>query len=542
VNWRSRALLASLLFSPIVGRAEPTRNIDLAVYDPTPNTLGASFQLQTAEVGDSGAYGVGATFGYAHAPLVLDTEQNPDAVIRHQAMLTIGGAYAIANRFELGGHMPFYVQSGQPYGQTNFSYEPASGAATGDLVLHGKMKLSQSSTLNTGLALAIKLPTRTDGQFTGSDLPSVRLLGLGTYFFSPRITFQLNLGGVVRKTAEFANVRQGSGIVGGAGIQVRVVDPLTLQAEIYGELIPGGRLDEMTQPSLLVGSELLGGARYRVNRESSIGLAAGTAIAPAIGNTDLRAVVTFAYAPSAPVLPTLYKPEAPPPAPDLNKVDTDFDRIVDAKDKCHEYPEDKDGFEDDDGCPDPDNDKDGILDKSDRCPNVAEDKDGFEDGDGCPEPDNDRDGIPDDKDKCPLKPEKINGKDDNDGCPDEGDSLVISQPDRIELLENVQFTGEKLAKNSANLMGQLAATLRARADIARLRIAVHVQPSKSAEKDKALADKRAEAILIWLVNAGIATERLDVKGFGGTKPLVAPDRKGSAEINNRIELIIIDRK
>ena len=86
MNWRSRALLASLLFSPIVGRAEPTRNIDLAVYDPTPNTLGASFQLQTAEVGDAGAYGVGATFGYAHAPLVLDTEQNPDAVIRHQAM------------------------------------------------------------------------------------------------------------------------------------------------------------------------------------------------------------------------------------------------------------------------------------------------------------------------------------------------------------------------------------------------------------------------------------------------------------------------
>ncbi len=30
----------------------------------------------------------------------------------------------------------------------------------------------------------------------------------------------------------------------------------------------------------------------------------------------------------------------------------------------------------------------------DQCPNDPEDKDGFEDQDGCPDPDNDHDGIP----------------------------------------------------------------------------------------------------------------------------------------------------
>ena len=79
-----------------------------------------------------------------------------------------------------------------------------------------------------------------------------------------------------------------------------------------------------------------------------------------------------------------------------------------------------DGFEDDDGCPDPDNDDDGIPDAADKCPLCPEDKDGFEDDDGCPDLDNDHDGIPDAKDKCPDEPETFNGIKDDDGCPDTG--------------------------------------------------------------------------------------------------------------------------
>ena len=65
-----------------------------------------------------------------------------------------------------------------------------------------------------------------------------------------------------------------------------------------------------------------------------------------------------------------------------------------------------------------DADGDGISDSADQCPNDPEDRDGFEDGDGCPEPDNDRDGIPDTRDKCPREPETPNGFADEDGCPD----------------------------------------------------------------------------------------------------------------------------
>ncbi len=98
--------------------------------------------------------------------------------------------------------------------------------------------------------------------------------------------------------------------------------------------------------------------------------------------------------------------------------DRDGDQIKDSEDRCPNEAEDLDGFEDGDGCPDPDNDKDGIADVKDRCPGQAEDMDGFEDDDGCPDPDNDRDGIPDAKDRCPAQAEDMDGFEDFDGCPD----------------------------------------------------------------------------------------------------------------------------
>jgi outer membrane protein OmpA-like peptidoglycan-associated protein len=114
--------------------------------------------------------------------------------------------------------------------------------------------------------------------------------------------------------------------------------------------------------------------------------------------------------------------------------DYDGDGILNKVDKCIYKPEDKDGFQDVDGCPEPDNDSDGIKDKEDKCPgtmqdlhnnfkNTKEDMDGFKDLDGCPDRDNDKDGILDDDDKCPGKDVDIknnfkNTKEDKDGFKD----------------------------------------------------------------------------------------------------------------------------
>ena len=110
--------------------------------------------------------------------------------------------------------------------------------------------------------------------------------------------------------------------------------------------------------------------------------------------------------------------------PDL---DDDGDGIPDAQDQCRNEPEDKDGCQDEDGCPDPDHDGDGGLDVRDRCPNDPEDKDGFQDEDGCPDPDNDGDGTIDALDRCPGAAEDRDGFEDDDGCPEpdnDGDGVL----------------------------------------------------------------------------------------------------------------------
>jgi hypothetical protein len=109
--------------------------------------------------------------------------------------------------------------------------------------------------------------------------------------------------------------------------------------------------------------------------------------------------------------------------------DRDGDGISDAQDECATEPEDKDGVEDSDGCPDADNDGDTVPDGVDKCPAKAEDPDGFEDKDGCPELDNDKDGVQDDQDRCPDKAETKNGFKDDDGCPDEPDKDGDGVPD-----------------------------------------------------------------------------------------------------------------
>jgi hypothetical protein len=102
-------------------------------------------------------------------------------------------------------------------------------------------------------------------------------------------------------------------------------------------------------------------------------------------------------------------------APDFR--DRDHDGVYDVDDRCPDQPEDRDGFQDEDGCPELDNDNDGVPDAQDKCPNAAEDMDQFEDEDGCPDPDNDKDGIPDLNDACPNAAEDGRGKRPHDGCP-----------------------------------------------------------------------------------------------------------------------------
>ncbi|MEO7091902.1 MAG: OmpA family protein, partial [Polyangiales bacterium] len=212
--------------------------------------------------------------------------------------------------------------------------------------------------------------------------------------------FGAQLGARLRKNTSLLGATVGAQAFVGAGVGY-VIDPddtLTVTAEAFG--LPTFVADRGAPAQWLAGVKWAplwagdfamhggGGGALRFRGEGAIGEAAW------------RAVIDLRYVPLG--------------------HDTDADGVLDRDDRCEGAREDRDGFEDLDGCPDVDDDKDGILDVNDRCKDEPESRNGLEDDDGCPEPDADDDGIRDDRDQCKGKPEDRNGYQDDDGCPEGG--------------------------------------------------------------------------------------------------------------------------
>lgn len=234
--------------------------------------------------------------------------------------------------------------------------------------------------------------------------------------------------------------------------------------------------------------------------------------------------------------------------PTVHPVDTDHDGIADDIDLCPRLPEDADGVDDRDGCPEElpavsgdagdepivpglttaDGDQDGVRDAIDSCPDEPEDKDGFEDTDGCPELDNDRDRIPDAFDKCRNDPEIYNAFEDEDGCPDRGFAKIPLPPKpRNEI--RFHYNRATIGPDQHAELARLADTIRRSqlsADLVGHATANEANPSR-------LAAERAKAVKAALVARGVPHWRLAVRTSGSRQK---QDRRVTIEIDHNAEL------
>ena len=230
---------------------------------------------------------------------------------------------------------------------------------------------------------------------------------------------------------------------------------------------------------------------------------------------------------------------------------------------CRNEPEDMDGFEDEDGCPEPDNDRDTILDGDDKCPNDPEDYDQFEDEDGCPDKDNDGDGVLDAAElirnadgtydwknldgleengvwkDCRNQPEDMDGDRDEDGCPD----VLLIDDCQIKLSDKVFFKFNKwdVDPKSYVVLDEVYDTLIAAPSI-KVWVDGHTDSKGSNKYNKKLSQKRVDSVAKYLVDKGIPMERLEPRGMGEEVPIA--DNKtaeGRAE-NRRVEFNLKDCK
>jgi OmpA-OmpF porin, OOP family len=247
--------------------------------------------------------------------------------------------------------------------------------------------------------------------------------------------------------------------------------------------------------------------------------------------------------------------------------DADGDGVTNASDRCPADAEDRDGFEDEDGCPDPDNDADGVPDQQDRCPTVPEDRDEIADLDGCPEDDADADGVPDKGDKCPRDPEDKDGFEDGDGCsePDNDRDGVLDGEDRcptesglrlaqgcpqqfsfikvtnekIELKQTILFDTARavILEKSYPLLDEVASVMKSRPTM-KVRVEGHTDSRGRRDGNLAISQARASAVRAYLVGVGIESERITAQGFGPDQPIETNRTKAGRDRNRRVDFVI----
>ncbi len=221
--------------------------------------------------------------------------------------------------------------------------------------------------------------------------------------------------------------------------------------------------------------------------------------------------------------------------------DRDRDGVPDDLDKCIDVPEDRDNWQDVDGCPDPDNDGDDYEDHEDKCPNDAEDVDGFQDEDGCPDLDDDGDGVLDADDSCPRKPETANGFQDADGCPD---SLTEITATHVVVKQKFRFVphSPEIDVRNRPLLDAVAKALMDNPDITLVRVGVHTDDRGTIKSNRKLSRARARKIVAYLVQKGVNQTRLAAWGYGESKPLEEDVTDQARARNRRVEFQILERR
>ncbi len=432
------AALMLALVAPVA--AQPAGDVPLDTFRPAMDsrgylTVNASQVLGHKEL----SFGLGALdWGYK----MLNLEGNGATYdVNNMVTATLIAAFGLKAgpaELEFGASVPFVIMNGDR-GPDNAG-DPATpnddqefkldGQGIGNLGLHFKtrfLKTSRPPHLGIGVIASVYLPTASpDSRWLGDKKAVPQIIGIIDKEFGSRGQLRLALNGGIRIRPEttFTNddptdakmpapvlpvpvtnqsVTIGTEIPFGFGVSYAIaVQKFDVVAEVLGAIPVGGNENYQSL-------EAIGGVKLYLARNSFLSLGAGRGLLASKekgANPDVRAFIGIVFEP--------------------NIGDRDGDGIKDDVDKCPDDPEDYDRFEDEDGCPEPDNDRDGILDVDDKCPNIPEDKDGFQDEDGCPEGnknDRDGDGILDDVDKCPDDPEDFDQFEVEDGCPDPDNDL-----------------------------------------------------------------------------------------------------------------------
>ena len=584
--------LAALTASSVAGAQQ---GVPLDRFDPAP--MGdRMFGVPSPFVAGHLDVHAGVLLDYAHDPLVLRSvtnNTNEGAVVASDLFLHINGSLALWNRLLINVDIPIaLVQSGASPKVGGVSFPSPDKAQMGELRGGARVRIwgEYDDPFQIGVGAYVWFPTGPTNAYVGDGKvraePHLLLGGRG----GDRIVWSAAMGPQFRSTEVFGGVTQGTQFNVGAGLGVLLGDARHVQIgpEMYGAFTLASAQTSQDNLKRSTNLEILFDARYRVLDDLEIGMGLGPGLTLSPGTPDFRGILMIGYTPEQKKRERLDRDgdgifDDEDACPDVKGVktddpktngcppDRDGDGIIDDEDACPDVKGPKNDDPKLNGCPpDLDTDGDGIPDAKDACPKVKGVANDDPKKNGCP-PDRDGDGIPDDEDACPdvkgVKTDdpKTNGcppdtdgdgiTDDKDACPEEkgpadpdparnGCPRVHVTDKEIIILEQVEFdTGKATIKKvSDGLLDNVAEVFKDHKDILHVEVQGHTDNRGTAQLNKGLSQRRAEAVLKALVFRGIEAGRLEARGYGQDVPIADNKTDAGRQKNRRVQFKILDRK
>jgi outer membrane protein OmpA-like peptidoglycan-associated protein len=121
---------------------------------------------------------------------------------------------------------------------------------------------------------------------------------------------------------------------------------------------------------------------------------------------------------------------------------------------------------------------------------------------------------------------------------------VIVGAKEITIKQQIQFALDSavILPDSFGLLTEIADTMIRHTEIKRVEVQGHTDNSGTPEHNKLLSEQRADAVVAWLAQHGVANDRLVARGYGQEKPLVPNVTPGNRGQNRRVQFIILEKE
>ncbi len=583
------ALVALASLAAASSASAQTTGFALDRYEPTPTDLYFASEFPWYSGDASWSLRVGLVADYARNPLVVRTSSGSTTLVENMLVLHPQVGVSLFNRVGLHLSLPIGVLQDGTLRVLGGNTLGASGTVgVGDLRIGARVRIWNEADRDAA-SLHVSLygfaPTADRTSNLGDE--GFRVRGLVTLAGHPGpVRYSVGAGVHVRpdfNTGTPSSV--GTEVIATAAVGVALAnDRFTIGPEAW--LSRNVSASDNARPW---NGEVILGAHYLVADTVLLGLGGGVGLNEGPGTPAFRGLFQVAYAPAARA---------------ASPVDTDGDGVFDSEDQCVDVPQgdtpdpsragcplgdrDHDGVLDADdtcpdvprgphedparrGCPEGDRDHDTVLDSADRCPDEPRgdtpdpsragcpdgdrDRDGVRDSAdqcpdehhglvpdpdraGCPAPDRDHDTVPDATDHCPDQAGAPSPDPNRNGCP----GLVRVEQGNILILEQVFFDTNRdtIKPQSFRVLNAVADVLRLTAAIRRVAIEGHTDNVGSEAHNMDLSERRARAVLQWLVAHGIEESRLESHGYGPTRPIEPNTTPTGRSRNRRVEFHIVD--